>query len=195
MVDIAGADIFGLQLLMRPTMTVNGQLAFEDAPLRRRPRRRIPFRQFGTLAAPGGPAMSTTTPTGTSTITGVVPGRYQVGGPLGFGPTSDTMTWALKSVMVDDADFTDRILGVSAEAPPKNIVVTYTEQFQELSGRLVSQSGAPASDYDSGFPEDKAEPDSGLSPLRHHALGTDGKFTLSGAGPTTPPPGVPACGR
>jgi hypothetical protein len=40
---------------------------------------------------------------------------------------------------------------------PKNIVVTYTDQFQELSGRLQSQSGAPATDYTIlVFPEDKA---------------------------------------
>ena len=119
-----------------------------------------------------------------------MPGRYQIGGPLAFGPTADTMTWALKSVVVDDADVTDRILEVSAEAPPKNIVVTYTDQFQELSGRLQSQSGAPASDYTIlVFPEDKAYWIHGSRRIVTTRPGTDGKFTLSGAGPTTLPPG------
>jgi hypothetical protein len=108
MVDVAGADVFGLQLLMRPTMTVNGQLAFEGRATAPSPAgRRIPFRQFGSASAPsgfGGPALSITSPAGTFTLTGLVPGRYQIGGPLGFGPTADTMTWALKSVLVDTVD-------------------------------------------------------------------------------------------
>ena len=191
MVEIAGADIFGLQLLMRPTMTVNGQLVFEGrATSPSLPGRRIPFRQFGSPSAPGGPAMSVTSATGTFTLAGLVPGRYQIGGPLGFGPTADTMTWALKSVLVDDADVTDRILEVSGDTPLKSIVVTYTDQFQELSGRLQSQSGAPASDYTIlVFPEDKAYWIHGSRRIVTTRPGTDGRFTLSGAGPTTLPPG------
>jgi uncharacterized protein (DUF2141 family) len=191
MVDIAGADIFGLQLLMRPTMTVNGQLMFEGRATAPSPAgRRIPFRQLGSPAAPGGPTATVTSPTGTFTLTSLVPGSYQIGGPLGFGPTSDTMTWALKSVLVDGADVTDRILEVAGDTPPKNVVVTYTDQFQELSGRLLSQSGAPASDYTIlVFPEDKAYWIHGSRRIVTTRPGTDGKFTLSGAGPTTLPPG------
>jgi protocatechuate 3,4-dioxygenase beta subunit len=191
MLDLAGADIFGLQLLMRPTMTVNGQLAFEGRATAPSPAgRRIPFRQFGSPSVPGGPAMSVTSATGTFTLAGLVPGRYQIGGPLGFGPTADTITWALKSVLVDDTDITDRILEVSGDAAPKGVVVTYTDQFQELSGRLQSQSGAPASDYTIlVFPEDKAYWIHGSRRIVTTRPGTDGKFTLSGAGPTTLPPG------
>jgi 5-hydroxyisourate hydrolase-like protein (transthyretin family) len=192
MVELAGADVFGLQLLMRPTMTVNGQLAFEGRATAPSPAgRRIPFRQFGSTAVPtGGPVMSATSPTGTFTVTGLVPGRYQIGGPIGFGPTADTMTWALKSVTVDGTDITDQLLEVSGEAAPKNIVVTYTDQFQELSGRLQSQSGAPASDYTIlVFPEDKAYWIHGSRRIVTTRPGTDGRFTLSGAGPTTLPPG------
>lgn len=191
MVDIAGADVFGLQLVMRPTMTVNGQLMFEGrATAPSLAGRRIPFRQFGSASPLGGPTLAATSPTGAFTLTGLVPGRYQIGGPLGFGPTADTMTWALKSVVVDDADVTDRILEVAGDVPPKNVVVTYTDQFQELSGRLQSQSGAPASDYTIlVFPEDKAYWVHGSRRIVTTRPGTDGRFTLSGAGPTTLPPG------
>ena len=194
MVDIAGADIFGLQLLMRPTMTLNGQLMFEGRATAPSPAgRRIPFRQFGSGAPQGGlggPVISAASPTGAFTLTGLTPGRYQIGGPLGFGPTADTMTWALKSVLVDGADITDRILEVSGDTPPKNVVVTYTDQFQELSGKLQSQSGAPATDYTIlVFPEDKAYWIQGSRRIVTTRPGTDGKFTLSGAGPTTLPPG------
>ena len=134
--------------------------------------RRIPFRQLGGQPALGGPTITATAATGTFTLTGLTPGRYQIGGPLGFGPTADTMTWALKSVVVDDADITDRILEVTGDTPPKNIVVTYTDQFQELSGRLQSQSGAPASDYTMlVFPEVQDVLDPRQPPHRHHASG------------------------
>ena len=191
-IEIAGADVFGVQLLMRPTMTVNGQLAFEgraNAPSVTG--RRVPFTVIGAgLERVGGPTASATNQTGGFTITNVVPGRYLIGGPLSLGPTSDTMTWALKSVVVDGADVTDRILEISSDVPVKNIVVTYTDQFQELSGRLQSRSGAPASDYTIiVFPEDKAYWLHRSRRIVTTRPGTDGRFTLSGAGPTTLPPG------
>ena len=190
-VEVAGAGVYAVQLVLRPTMTLTGQLAFEGrATAPSLAGRRIPFRWLSSGTGLGGPSASATTPTGTFTITGVVPGRYAVGGPMGFGPTADTMTWALKAVVVDNADVTDRILEISGDTPPKNIAVTYTDQFQELSGRLQSQSGAPASDYTIlVFPEDKAYWIHSTRRIVTTRPGTDGRFTLSGAGPTTLPPG------
>ena len=190
-IEIAGADIFGVQLLMRPTMTISAQLAFEGraaAPALNG--RRVPFTYLGTPGIGSGPTASATNNTGAFTITGLVPGRYLIGGPLSLGPTADTMTWALRSVVVDGTDITDRVFDVSGETPPKNIVVTYTDQFQELTGRLQSQSGAPVSDYTIiVFPEDKAYWLHRSRRIVTSRPGTDGKFTLSGAGPTTLPPG------
>ena len=192
-VELAGGDVLGVQLAMRPTMTVSGQLAFEGravAPVMTG--RRIPFTYVGSAQffGLGAPSPSAANDTGAFSITGVVPGRYLVGGPLNLGPTSDTMTWALESVVADGADVTDRFLEISSDAPVKNIVVTYTDQFQELSGRLQSQSGAPASDYTIiVFPEDKAYWIHRSRRIVTTRPGTDGRFTLSGAGPTTLPPG------
>ena len=94
------------------------------------------------------------------------------------------------SVVADGRDVTDLALEIAAEAPAKNVVVTYGDGFQELSGRLQSQSGAPVSDYTIvAFPEDKAYWIPGTRRIVTARPGTDGRFTLSGRGPTTLPPG------
>jgi len=190
--EIAGNDVFGVQVVMRPGLTLNGQLAFEGrGSVPSVTNRRIPVRNLSSPAIAFGTFnLTSTTPQGTFTMTNVVPGRYAIGGPLSFGPTADTMTWALQSVVVDGKDITDLALEVTADAPPKNIVVTYSDRFQELSGRLQSQSGAAVSDYAIlVFPEDKAYWIQGTRRIVTARPGTDGRFTLSGPGPTTLPPG------
>jgi len=99
------------------------------------------------------------------------------------------MTWTLQSVVADGRDVTDLPLEI-ADTAPKNVVVTYTDKWQELSGRLQSQSGAPVSDYTIiVFPEDKAYWFQGTRRIVTARPGTDGRFTLSGKGLTTLPPG------
>lgn len=189
-IEVMGGDTVNVQLTMRPAMAFAGRLVFEGAAPPPSPAgRRIPLR---TLAAgPGSltPQMSTTDQAGTFNVTNVIPGRYALGGPLAFGPTSDTLTWSLQSVVVDGRDVTDLPIEISDTAP-KDVVVTYTDRFQELSGRLQSQSGAPASDYTMVvFPEDRAYWIHGSRRIVTTRPGTDGRFTLSGRGPTTLPPG------
>jgi hypothetical protein len=113
-----------------------------------------------------------------------------IGGPISFGASADTMIWALESVVVDGRDVTDRPFDVAVGALPKDLVVTYTDRYQELSGRLISSAGAPISEYAIViFPEDKSL---WLWQSRRIVVArpsTDGRFSLSGQGPATLPPG------
>jgi hypothetical protein len=188
--EVAGADILGVQLVLRPAMTMTGQLAFDSAASPAIGGRRIPLRALTTSAASaGGATVSPTDQSGTFTVSNLVPGRYVLGGPLSFGPSTDTMTWTLQAAVADGRDVTDLPLEI-ADTAPKNIVVTYTDKWQELSGRLQSQSGAPVSDYTIlVFPEDKAYWFQGTRRIVTARPGTDGRFTLSGKGLTTLPPG------
>jgi uncharacterized protein (DUF2141 family) len=190
-VEVTGSDIYGLQIMLRPGMTISGQLAFEGrANSPSVTNRRVPIRSLSSQLGFSTFTQSPTTATGSFTITNMIPGRYLIGGPLAFGPNTDTMTWAVQSVVVDDRDVTDLPLEISADTPPKNIVVTYSDRFQELTGRLQSQSGAAVSDYTIlVFPEDKAYWVQGSRRIVTARPGTDGRFTLSGPGPTTLPPG------
>jgi hypothetical protein len=188
--EVAGADILGVQLILRPAMTMAGRLAFDSATSLVLGGRRIPLRALTTSAASaGGAAVSATDQSGAFTVSNLVPGRYVLGGPLSFGPTTDTMTWTLQSVVADGRDVTDLPLEI-ADTAPKSVVVTYTDKWQELSGRLQSQSGAPVSEYSIiVFPEDKAYWFQGTRRIVAARPGTDGRFTLSGKGLTTLPPG------
>lgn len=68
--------------------------------------------------------------------------------------------------------------------------LTYGDRRQELSGRLVLASGAPATDYTMlVFPVDKAYWIPNSRRIRTARPGTNGEFTLSGRGPLTLPPG------
>jgi hypothetical protein len=100
------------------------------------------------------------------------------------------MTWTLQSVALDGRDVTDLPVEISADAGPRRVVVTFSDRHQELSGRLQSGSGAPASEYTIvAFPEDRAYWSYGSRRIVTARPGTDGRFTLSGPGPATLPPG------
>ena len=189
-IDVAGTDILDVQLTLRPAMTMPGRLAFDSSSALTLGGRRIPMRALTTGAAgAGGATVAATDQSGMFTVSNLGPGRYVLGGPLSFGPTTDTMTWTLQSVIADGRDVTDLPLEI-ADTAPKNVVVTYTDKWQELSGRLQSQSGAPVSDYTIiVFPEDKAYWFQGTRRIVTARPGTDGRFTLSGKGLTTLPPG------
>jgi uncharacterized protein (DUF2141 family) len=191
-VEVAGGDVFGVQLTMRPLLSFQGSLVFRGtvaAPAlagRRIPMKSIAPPSSGTTV----PAVQVTTATGAFTVGSVLPGPYVIGGPLGFGPNTDTMTWALESVIVDGRDVTDLPINITADTLPHNVAVTYSDRFQELSGRITRGTGAPVSEHTIiVFPEEKAYWISGSRRILTTRPGTDGKFTLSGAGPTTLPPG------
>src|SRR6185503_8398382 len=187
--EVTGADILGVQLAMRPALSMNGRLAFDAAVAPPVGGRRIPLRALSGAVATSGVSLSTTTQAGAFTVTNLMPGRYMLGGPLSFGPTTDTMTWALQSVVADGRDVTDLPIEIGDTAP-KDVVVTYTNKWQELSGRLQSQSGAPVSDYTIiVFPEDKTYWIHGTRRIVTTRPGTDGGFVVSGKGLTTLPAG------
>lgn len=190
-VEIAGADVTGVQLVLRPTFSLNGRIAFDaKGPAPAAAGRRIPIRIFGALGGRTSPNVSATDQSGAFSISSMTPGRFVFGGPLTSGPSAETIGWSLASAVLDGADVTDRVVDVSGDAPPKELVLTYTDRFQELTGRLQSQSGSPVSDYTIVvFPEDRIYWISNTRRIVTARPGTDGRFTLSGPGPTTLPPG------
>jgi hypothetical protein len=190
-IEVDGADVLGVQLTMRPLLSFSGTLAFRGAmtaPVLAG--RRIPLRALAPNASGSGPAITPTTATGAFTVTNVFPGRYVIGGPLAFGPTNDSVTWALESVVVDGRDVTDLPIDINADTLPKDVVITFSDRCQELSGRLTRSTGAPVPEHTIiVFPADKSYWVSGSRRIVVTRPGTDGRFALSGAGPTTLPPG------
>jgi hypothetical protein len=192
-VDVAGMDQAGIQLILRPNLNFSGRIAFAGAaPPPSLAGRRVPFQSVSPgLTGGAAPQVSPTNATGTFTVPGVLPGRYILGGPLFFGATNDSVTWALQSVVVDGRDVTDVPFEVRADSVPKDVVVTYGDRWQQLSGRLQNASGAAVPDDTIVvFPADKAYWIPGSRRILTAHPGSDGRFTLGGSGPTTLPAGA-----
>lgn len=116
--------------------------------------------------------------------------RRSVGGPLFFGGTSDSVTWALQSVTIGSRDVTDLAVEISTDAVPANVVVTFGDRSQELSGRLLDATGAPMSDYTVVvFPSEKSHWLPGSRRILTACPGTDGRFRFGGPGPVSLPAG------
>jgi hypothetical protein len=98
--------------------------------------------------------------------------------------------WTVKSVMADDLDITDRPYDVKGDAPPKMISITYTDQWQQLSGKLTHSSGAASSDETViVFPADRAFWYQGSRRIAITRPASDGVFSFGGPGVTSLPAG------
>jgi uncharacterized protein (DUF2141 family) len=190
-VEVNGVDVLGAQLILKPLLTMSGRLEFRGGGVvPALAGRRIPVRALAAMEGMPGPNVTATTDTGMFTMTNVSPGAYLIGAPLSFGPTTDSMTWALESVIADGRDITDLPFEITPESVPKDLVITFSDRFQELGGRLGRADGAPVSEYTIiVFPQDKAYWVTGSRRIVTTRPGTDGRFSLSGPGPTTLPAG------
>jgi hypothetical protein len=156
-VSVAGDDLSGLVLTLRPGMTVSGRVTFEGTspPIDDLTRVRVGLTpatndgiSFNVSAKPGAA-------NGTFTLTGVTPGRYRptasvaapAGGrgtaPVPAGPTS----WRLKSAMWQGRDLLDLLLDVHPNEDVSDVTLTFTDLTTELSGSLLGAAGDPASGY------------------------------------------------
>lgn len=186
-IEMNGVDMAGLQLTPRPPLSIAGRfVSTTGAAL---PGLTLPVTLIGTgvPAGVGGPGLRpTVTPAnaqGAFTIRDMMPGRYVFGGAMTFGPSTDTTTWALQSVVADGKDITDTAIDVTPETLPKEIVATLTDQWQNVSGRLLDGAGAPATDYVVVvFPADKTMWLHGSRRVATARPDTSGRFTLGGSG-------------
>lgn len=186
-VEVAGGDVARVVLTMRPAPALNGRLVFEGASAPAVNGRRIPIQALTPNASI--PSSSPTDAAGAFTIPAVLPGRYLIGGPLYFGASTDSVTWTLQSVVADGRDITDLPLEI-VDAAPKEIVVTYGDRFQELTGRLINSSGAAVPDFTViAFPANKAYWIPNSRRIVIARPGTNGEFMLSGPGLATLPAG------
>jgi hypothetical protein len=189
-IDTSAGDVLGVQLVPRPPINLSGQLLFEGSTTPMAAGRRVPVRALGRRNESGVPLLATNTSAdGAFTFNGVVPGRYLFGGPFA-GASDDAVKWTVKTVMADGVDITDRPYEVNGDAPPKLISVTYTDQWQQLSGKLSRSAGAPSSDETViVFPADRALWYQGSRRIAVTRPASDGVFSFGGPGVTSLPAG------
>lgn len=192
-IDVGGADVSGVQLTLRPPLSMAGRVIAKGASAAPSlAGQRMQMRPLNVSASGGAlsPQVSPTSSTGEFTVTNLVPGRYVIGSTPFFGASAASVTWGLESVVVDGTDVTDLQVTIAADAMPKDVVITFGDRWQQLSGRLSDAAGQPMNDYTvMVFPVNQAYWLHGSRRIITTQPGTDGRFTLGGPGPAVLPAG------
>jgi hypothetical protein len=155
-VSVQGVDINGINLVLRPGMTVTGKVVYEATT--KTPPSDVTKTMISLLAAPtgtdqnallglligGGNTAAKVAADGTFTISGVAPGRYRLNTPFGMIPSPMmgglTGGWTLKSVMAGGRDIADAPIDLKPGVDVSNVVVTFTDHPAELSGTVAEFS-------------------------------------------------------
>ena len=154
-IGVAGRDLLDVRLAMQSGMTLAGRVVYESATagatsdpsrvsitIRSAPNQTAG--SFGQL--PSGSA----TADGTFAINGLAPGVYlmssnQSSTPGGGGPQGSG--WTVKSIMVKGQDAIEMPFEVLPNEQITDVVVTFTDQVTDLSGRLIDSKDQPVSGY------------------------------------------------
>lgn len=197
-VSIGGHPLPDIVLNLQSGMTVSGVVRFEGAG--RPPEDLSVVRVSLTNRGPqtfevGGIQPTAVDTSGRFSIPGVAPGRYSLsavmpgggargaaagrGGPAVFQSTGQTGQWTLSSAMLNGQDLLDFPIDIGPNESVQNVVLTYTDRTQELTGTIQDTTGRPTSDFTIiVFP---IEPRYWMPMSRRISAtrpGTDGRFTF-----------------
>jgi hypothetical protein len=144
-VTLVDAEPVTLALALQPALAATGRIVFESATGAKPPAMtsvRVSF--LGTTTATWASLQPVTADaSGTFTRDGVFPASFRIAGAV-TGP--DSAVWSMKSVVIGGRDVTDLPVDFRAgDASP--IVISFTDQLSELSGRLLDPSSRPSTDY------------------------------------------------
>jgi hypothetical protein len=197
-VTVDGRDLSDLTLNLQPGMTVSGRVAFNGAaaPPSDLSAIRVNLRPLDAQTFGGGPPAFQADTNGNFTITGVVPGRYAIGGNVNAGagrgaagagpgaavtPGQTGASWSLKSAAVNGLDALDFPLDIKPNETVSGVLLTFTDSTQELSGTLQDAMGRPTADYTIIlFSADNRYWTPQSRRIMSARPGTDGTFTFHG---------------
>jgi len=130
-------------------------------------------------AGPGGPGGGPVDATGKFSLSGIIPGKYNVVASF----NSPEATWTLKSAIFKGRDVLDFPLEIAPNEEINNAVITFSDQAQTVTGKLSDASGRPSPDFTIVvFPADK-NLWVATRRIRTTRPGTDGKFTIENLPP------------
>ena len=154
-VSVTGTDLLGLGLSVNPGVTIAGRFAFESDAQKPPPSlagMRVTLVPDSVLPiAPGRgvsasslrfPAPAVARADGTFELSGVAPGRYQL---MAGSSGVDLKAWQLKSATAGGSDVLDGLIEVFPGSS-SILLITYDDRPTNLSGKLETPSGTPASD-------------------------------------------------
>ena len=146
-VEVMGEDIVGVALTLRPAIPLAGRVVFEgttaDAVADSRTLR-ITLTPTGAAVATAVQIPAPVDEAGRFVVPNVVPGRYTLAvSALSLVGTAPAGIWTLTSAMAAGRDLLDYPLDVQPGQPMPELVLTYSNQTAELSGRLLDAAGQP----------------------------------------------------
>jgi len=201
--NVSGQNISDLVIQLQPGLTLRGRVSFEGTSAQpptdlTRVRVNLPARGQQQFEGGGTPPAQVDA-SGNFTIAGVTPGRYSINGvvpsPGGMnagraggaatpgqgGAASQTsgVQWTLKSAMAGGRDILDFPFVIEPNQEIGQILLTFTDRSQELTGTLQDSTGRPTADFTIiVFPSDNRF----WTPQSRRILstrpGTDGKFSF-----------------
>jgi hypothetical protein len=183
-VEVAGADVSGLSLVLQPALRLSGGIAFDATtagPLPSAASVRISLRSANGL----GSSSSGTTrmgnfsvapvigrSDGTFELTGIMPDVYELSATV-----TGASGWWLRSAMVNGRDLLDHPLEIADDIG--GAVLTFTDRRATLSGRLTTAAGVGAAAYFVAvFPADRTLWRPGARRIRLVRADTDGTWTV-----------------
>jgi hypothetical protein len=187
-ISVDGTSISGLSISMQPGMTLTGKVQFKGSrlvPDGDLSRVRVilspaPTPGGGTRINLGGVPQAVVEPNGLFKIGGVTPGRYRVSGiaplPMGSAPG---LNWTLQSALAKGREVLDFQLEIGPNEEVGEMVLTFGDSTQEVSGTLQDATGRPAPDYTIiVFAADSKFWTTPTRRVRSARPGTDGKFSV-----------------
>jgi len=146
-VTLSGPEPVNLTLRLQPSMAVTGKLVFDGTLAPPPDLTRVLVYLLSLGNGPRSNSMLTATDAaGTVSISPVTPGRYRAVTSIPNTAAPGAPAWSLRSVTIGGRDVTDLPIEIGPGDAP-SIVATFTDQVSELSGRLLSASGEPMTDY------------------------------------------------
>jgi hypothetical protein len=190
-VDMLGQDAAGISLALQPGSTLSGRVKFDAAshpvPADLTALRINVSLPTGTTMMMSGNTiignMFSSNPAvalradGAFEIKNIAPDLFQLQTTL---PADTTKDWWLRSAIVNGRDLLDAPLRFQPGVNYTDVVVTLTDRRTELSGRLETASGTPATDYFVVvLPPDRTLWDAGDRRVRSARPASDGLFTFA----------------
>jgi hypothetical protein len=190
-VAVAGSPVGPLGLQLREGLTVSGSLVFDGEP--QAPTGTVRVSLAEPAAATGmpdlpmfRPGQSTVEakPDHTFTVTGVVPGVYQLGVMMPGMRASLTTAgegWVVKSATLGDRDLMDGGVDLTGGSGITGLVVTMTKRPSEITGRVLDSASQPFSAFPLViFSADRAHWTPGSRRVKYVQPSTNGSFIFAG---------------
>ncbi len=148
--DLMGDDVSGIALVLQPALTVSGRVVFEgttSGALYGAGDLRVLATGSGVASTAAAQPPVEVDDDGRFTIPNLVPGEYRVtASALSLPGNAPVGIWSLVSAMSGGRDLLDYPLEVRPGKAVPEIVLTYTNQTSELTGRLMDTAGQPIAD-------------------------------------------------